>query len=77
MSLKTNFIANVKATCKDKGVSQAELARLSGFSEVHISRVFNGKSTPSIDFCEEIANAIGLPPAFVFVSPEALMPERI
>jgi len=41
-----------------KKMSNKELARKTGFSEPHISRVLSGKTTPSVDCLTKMAIAL-------------------
>lgn len=45
---------------KEKGISQAELARLCFKDPQSIERLENGKVNPSIYYLQEIANGLGV-----------------
>ena len=51
---------NVKRNRLVRGLSQARLAELSGFSQNTISLIERGDSSPSVDTLETIARAMGL-----------------
>ncbi|MEJ7763869.1 MAG: helix-turn-helix transcriptional regulator [Acidimicrobiales bacterium] len=43
-----------------QGVSQAELAYLSGYSQKHISQCLTGKASGTLRFWDDVAFALGL-----------------
>lgn len=70
MSLRDNIAANIEAACQEKGISQSELARLSGCSRPHLNRIIQRKAAATVDVCEVIAKALGIPAPFLFVKPD-------
>lgn len=54
-----NFCRNLATACKEYG-SISALAEKSGVTNVFLSKIINGHSTPSIDTAVKIANALGL-----------------
>jgi transcriptional regulator with XRE-family HTH domain len=52
--------ARIKELRKAKGLSQEELSEKVGIDSKHLSRIEVGKSYPSIDTLERIANALNV-----------------
>lgn len=49
---------------QDRGISQKELAKRTGFSEKHISTVINGKKNISAEFAKKLSFALDVPASF-------------
>lgn len=62
MPLVDNFIENLQAACEKRGLSQRELARLSGVHYVTVNRIFQRQTDPSLSTCELLAEAAGMIP---------------
>ena len=60
MSAAQNFVANLSALLATKGLSQRELARIMGIKHPYISRVLSGQSTPTLEFVDKVAIAVGV-----------------
>lgn len=56
----TFIMQGIVNNCAYMGISQRELAKRSGISEVSISRYFTGKRTPNLNDAEKMVNALGL-----------------
>lgn len=56
--LKARLKRNVTALMKSRGVSQRDLAKLTGDSDTQISRVVNGQHVPNCAFLCRIAEAL-------------------
>ena len=56
----------LKELLEQTHTSGAELARKVHVTPVFISRIVNGKATPTIKKCQEIADALGVPIAALF-----------
>lgn len=56
----TDTIKTIKRLAEMQGVSQANLARRTGFTEVSIHRWFTGQREPSIKNVEKLVNALDL-----------------
>jgi transcriptional regulator with XRE-family HTH domain len=69
MPLVDNFAFNLRAEMKRAGITGAELAERAGLHYVTISRILNGKISPSLDTCENIARAIGMRADTAFLEP--------
>ena len=41
-------------------VNRSQVARTTGTDLAHISRIFNGKATPSLDLAKRIADSLGI-----------------
>jgi transcriptional regulator with XRE-family HTH domain len=61
---KRTFPQFIRDRLKEQGINQAELARRSGVSDAHISRVVAGGSA-GIEFCVKIAKGFKISPALV------------
>lgn len=61
MSAVDNFRFNLSSVLKEQNVSQRAVAEGAGLSYVYVNRVLQGKTSPSLECCEKIANAIHLP----------------
>lgn len=48
----------IKMFMKEKGLSQKELAKLSGITEASMSKYLSGERTPRIDVIVNLANAL-------------------
>ena len=42
-----------------QGMTQAELARLAGFSQKHVSQMLTGKATGTVEAWDRLAEALG------------------
>lgn len=60
-----NIINQIINECKLRGISQRELSKRCGITEVSVGRYFNGTRTPSIEIAEKMANALGLELALI------------
>lgn len=66
MTTSTTFGDWVLQELNSRGWDQAELARRSGISDAHISRVVTGGRKPGADAVQRIARALRLPAEEVF-----------
>lgn len=57
-AIKRNISANIKDLLAEKGLSQAELSRMSNLTEMYVSRVVRGAVDPSSSGLASIANAL-------------------
>ena len=59
---------NITYTRKMQGLTQADLAEMSGISRTHMSNIEapNGDTAPSLDVLISIANALDIPMAKLF-----------
>jgi transcriptional regulator with XRE-family HTH domain len=73
---KLNFIEWMEIQLEQKGWSRSDLARTSGISASHISRILNGEVSPSADYMVSIASALHVPPEEVFRVAGLLPPHR-
>lgn len=60
-------MVNVKRICKEKGISQAELAEKLGISPSALNQRISGN--PTLDKIEETAKALGVPVSDLFRQP--------
>ena len=68
----TNWL---KETMKQKGISQAELARRSGISPPQVSKIYNGSSEPGKVTLVAIARGLKLP-AITVLRAAGILPEE-
>ena len=59
------FTKRTKQLMKENGISQKELAALSGISESSISRYLSGELEPRMDILSNIARALGVTTSFL------------
>lgn len=69
-SAMENFSANLQNALEEKGLSQSDLARLSGESFMNISRYVRGLRIPSAEVAVEIGRALGLTVEQLFLPPK-------
>jgi transcriptional regulator with XRE-family HTH domain len=55
-----NFRANVNRIMKDRGLSLRAAAELAGMGYPFLHRIVSGKSNPSIDVADKLADALGV-----------------
>lgn len=61
----TNWVSKkIRDARNEVGLTQEELAEMSGLPQSHISRIENGKHSPARATIEKIANALGKPVTF-------------
>ena len=60
----------IRKARREKGLTQKELAELSGMAQSDISRVEGESGNPSIEILERIAQGMGMKLIIEFVSPE-------
>lgn len=76
MAIIDNFVTNLRRACADAGLSQKELADLSGIHYVTISRILHRKVSPSVELCERLAKAAGMRADTAFLQPEEIISEK-
>jgi transcriptional regulator with XRE-family HTH domain len=59
-SARLRFAANLRATRKEKGLSQEELAAIAGLHRTYVGAIERGERNVSIDNIERLAIALGL-----------------
>jgi len=73
--------ARIKELRKAKGLSQEKLSEKVGIDSKHLSRIEVGKSYPSLDTLEKIANALHVEIKdlfeFIHLSPSKELPDSI
>lgn len=69
MPLIDNFATNLRSAMEQANITGMELARRSGLHYVTISRILNGKISPSVEACEKLATAAGMRPDTAFLEP--------
>ena len=76
MAIIDNFVSNLRRACDQSGLSQSRLAELSGVHYVTVSRILNGKISPSVEICERLAKAAGMRADTAFLQPEEVLPKK-
>ena len=69
MPLLDNFLVNLRDAMTRQDITGMQLAKASGVHYVTISRILNGRLSPSVDVCERLAKGVGLRPDTVFLEP--------
>lgn len=64
--LAQTFGKQVKALRAERGLTQAQLADLSGISEEWVRRIERGEGSPSLDTIEVLAGSLGVPVSSLF-----------
>ena len=59
-SARLRFAANLRATRKEKDLSQEELAAIAGLHRTYVGAIERGERNVSIDNIERLAIALGL-----------------
>jgi transcriptional regulator with XRE-family HTH domain len=70
MDMRRLVGANLKRIRQEKGITQEQLADVSGFSQQYISGLEQGRRNPTIVTLYELANALGVS-HMELVKPEA------
>jgi len=60
-----NLSANIQKLLADRKMSQAELARATGESEMNISRYVRGSNVPGVGALARLAEVFGVPTDFL------------
>lgn len=55
------FRLSVRRQYPLSGLTQVTLAERAGISEQHLNRILKGIVSPSLEVCDQIANALGVP----------------
>lgn len=61
-SISKKLGENLRKIREAKGISQADICRITGMDRGYISRVENGTRNPTISNLEKIAKALGVTP---------------
>lgn len=69
-----NFGSWLQAEIDKRGISQADLSRISGLTTAGIAYLINGRRNAGQDACNKIASALRLPPETVFRAAGLLPP---
>jgi transcriptional regulator with XRE-family HTH domain len=64
------LIKNVEFLLRQKDLSKADLAKMTGNSPQAISRFLGGEHIPGIDKIERVAAALSVPTFYILMSPE-------
>lgn len=62
MAYKLDFSEWLESVMREQGVSQSELARMSGVTRSAINGILRGARGPGVDLCNGIARALKIPP---------------
>lgn len=55
------FRDNMRTTMSNLGMTQRALAKTLGTKHPHINRILSGKTQPSLELADRIADALGMP----------------
>lgn len=66
---KNNFRLNLRVAMQSKGISQRVLAARAETSYAYVNRVLGGIVEPSLDWCDRVADAIGISLAAMLEKP--------
>lgn len=69
MLLNDRMIENLNHVIYMQDLRKGDLADSAGITRVQLSRIIHGKSKTTIDTCEALATAIGLPADSLFMTP--------
>ena len=63
MTPRRDFAGRIKALRAKRGLTQAQLAQLSGISHGYLSRIEIGMQSPTLEVIEKLAAALTVKPA--------------
>lgn len=66
------FIKRLRKILEDKNMTQRELARLAGVTEVTVSRYLNGERKPRVEIVNKIADVLNVPTDYLLGRSETL-----
>lgn len=69
MAASENFRTNLRRAIESHGTSQRALATAAGVSFTHLNRILQGHNDPTIEICERLARAAGVPMISLFLDP--------
>lgn len=69
MSSQENFRANIRAAIKSRGITQRIVAERAETSAAYVNRVISGEISPSLETCDRLARALGLPLVALIIHP--------
>lgn len=67
-TLRAAFVKSLRAQCESEGISQRELAELSGIHAVTVNRIFSGSQNLTLDTAQSLAYSANLDPSDFFAS---------
>ena len=70
MTIEECFANNLKRFRKENGLTQNELAELSGISFKYIYKLETGENNPSIRIVDVLAKTLGVAPTAFFLDPD-------
>lgn len=60
------MLLRIKELCKENRLSISRLSEIVGITQPNMSNIANGKTSPSLDLLERIANALNVPISELF-----------
>lgn len=69
MTTAETFVANLSLLMQRRQLSQRGLAQKMGIKHPYLSRIVTHKATPTLDFVEKVADALGVPVAEMLSDP--------
>ena len=64
------YMLRIKEVLKEKGITIVTLSNSIGITQPNTSNIVNGKTKPSLDTLEKIANALNVPITELFEQPQ-------
>ncbi len=77
MNSLLNFRTNLRSAMVEKAISQRGLAEGLGMSFSHVNRILQGATSPSLDICERLAEAVGFSVADLLHTPKKFSAELL
>jgi transcriptional regulator with XRE-family HTH domain len=69
VQLNDRVVANLIHAIDEMHLPKGEVAEAAGITRVQLSRILHANSRTTVDTCESLANAIGLPADSLFMEP--------
>jgi transcriptional regulator with XRE-family HTH domain len=71
VTAKDNFRTNLRTVIEDRRISQRRLAESADVSLTYVSEILTGRSCPTVDIAERLAQAVELDLQDLFEEPRA------
>lgn len=69
-------MVRLKEIMKEKGITNAQLAKTLGYTTVAISNMVTGKASPAIKTLERISDSFGVPMWHFFIDPNTVLEQN-
>jgi len=60
IEVRRSLLSEIRASAKDKGITQLEISERTGFSPNSVSRMLSGSYPPTLDSLIKLCDAVGL-----------------